>query len=84
MKNSSICPKCQSTNVIRIDGHVGAYGTGNNVMTGRTIFSAVYVNRYICCSCGFSEEWIDEKDIENIVNSKRAKRYYANNSDSAD
>ena len=65
MKNTKMCPKCQSTNIIRIDGYSGAYGTGNNVMTGSTIFSAVNVNRYICCSCGFTEEWIDKEDIEN-------------------
>ncbi len=40
-------------------GSAGAYGTGNNIMTGHTIMSAVSVDRYICTSCGFSEEWID-------------------------
>ena len=28
-------------------------------MTGHTIMSAVSVDRYICTTCGFSEEWID-------------------------
>ena len=74
MKNTKICPKCQSTNIIRIDGYSGAYGSGNNVMTGRTIFSAINVNRYICCSCGFTEEWIDKEDIDKVANSKKAKR----------
>ena len=58
----------------RIDGYSGAYGSGNNVMTGRTIFSAINVNRYICCSCGFIEEWIDKEDIDKVENSKKAKR----------
>ena len=53
MKVTKTCPKCQSTNIIRIDGYAGAYGSGNNVLTGNTIFSAVNVNRYICCNCGF-------------------------------
>ena len=75
MKNTKMCPKCQSTNIIRIDGYSGAYGSGNNVMTGSTIFSAVNVNRYICCSCGFTEEWIDKEDIEKIATSKKVKRY---------
>ena len=60
MKNNKMCPKCQSTNIIRIDGYVGSHGAGNNVMLGMTIFSAVNVNRYICCDCGFTEEWIDK------------------------
>lgn len=74
MKNTKTCPKCKSTNIVRIDGSAGAYGAGNNVLTGSTIFSAVNVNRYICCNCGFAEEWIDEEDIQKIVNSKKAKR----------
>ncbi|WP_278281159.1 hypothetical protein [Clostridium sp. BSD9I1] len=37
-------------------------------MTGMTIFSAVKVTRYLCCDCGYSEEWIDDKkDIEKII-----------------
>ena len=74
MKNNKMCPKCQSTNIVRIDGSVGAHGVGNNVMLGITIFSAVKVNRYICCNCGFTEEWIDKEDIDEIANSNKAKR----------
>jgi len=74
MKHSKMCPKCRSGNIVRIDGYAGPYGTGNNVMTGNTIFSAVNVNRYVCCACGYTEEWIDKDDIEKIANSKKAKR----------
>lgn len=74
MKNSKVCPKCHSMDIVRIDGHAGAYGSGNNIMLGATIFSAVRVNRYICCECGYSEEWIDKEDIEAVKNSRKAKR----------
>ncbi len=74
MKNSRICPKCGGSNIARIDGYAGAYGTGNNIMIGYTIFSAVNVNRYICCYCGFTEEWIDTEDIKKVTNSKKVKR----------
>ena len=74
MKNTKLCPKCGSGNIVRIDGHTGAYGAGNNLMTGCTIFSAVNVNRYICCSCGFTEEWIDKEDLEQVERSGKAKR----------
>lgn len=73
MKNTKICPKCGSYDIVRIDGYAGPYGAGNNIMTGHTIFSAVNVNRYICCTCGFTEEWIDGNDLEKIKNSKKAK-----------
>ena len=74
MKNTKLCPKCESASIVRIDGHAGAYGSGNNIMLGSTVFSAVNVNRYICCSCGYTEEWIDKEDLERIANSRKAKR----------
>lgn len=73
MKNTKLCPKCGSYDIVRIDGYAGPYGTGNNIMTGNSIFSAVNVNRYICCACGFTEEWIDRNDLEKIKKSKKAK-----------
>jgi len=66
MKHTNICPKCQSSDIIRIEGSAGAYGTGNNIPTGLTIFSYVKVPRYVCGSCGYTEEWIDKKDIPKI------------------
>ena len=74
MKLTNTCPKCGSSDIIRFDGYTGAYGTGNNIMTGATIFSTVNVNRYVCCTCGYSEEWIDTEDIEKLKASKKAKR----------
>ena len=75
MKNTRICPKCRGTNIVHINGYTGAYGSGNNIMVGKTVFSAVDVHRYICCTCGFSEEWIDKADLSKIEGSKKAKRY---------
>ena len=74
MKNTKICPKCQSFEIVRFEGYSGPYGTGNNIITGRTAFSAVNVHRYVCTRCGFIEEWVDECDLEKIKSSKRARR----------
>ena len=74
MKNTRICPKCSSADIVRIDGYTGAYGSGNNMMTGNTVFSTVNVNRYVWCACGYTEEWIDREDIEKVKKSKKAKR----------
>ena len=68
MKMSKSCPKCKGTDILRIEGRVGAYGTGNNVLAGATYFSAVKVHRYLCCSCGYSEEWIDREDLPKVKN----------------
>ena len=67
MKDTGTCPKCRSTDIVRIEGRTGAYGTGNNIPTGLSIFSAVKVTRFLCLNCGFSEEWIESKsDLEKI------------------
>ena len=66
MKNKRICPKCNSSDILLVPGKAGAYGSGNNIQTGMTIFSAVLVHRYICCTCGYSEEWIDKEDIQKL------------------
>jgi hypothetical protein len=67
MKNSKRCPKCQSTDIVKIPGDVGAYGAGNNIKVGWTVFNAVKVARYLCAACGFTEEWIQlAEDIAKI------------------
>ena len=66
MKVRKMCPKCSGTDILRIEGKAGAYGSGNNIPTGMTIFSAVPVHRYVCCRCGYSEEWIDKEDIRKL------------------
>ena len=66
MKKTGKCPKCGSSDVLRVEGKAGAYGSGNNIMTGMTIFSAVLVHRYVCGNCGYSEEWIDKEDIRQL------------------
>lgn len=67
MKNTHICPKCNGNDIVRIVGKEGLYGSGNNIPVGWTK-PAVLVNRYLCCDCGYSEEWIDIKDIPKVKN----------------
>ena len=67
MKNKKICPKCDSNKIIRIPGETGIYGVGNNISSG-FLKGTVNVTRYMCCNCGYIEEWIDSKeDIIKLV-----------------
>ena len=66
MKNTNICPKCKARNILKIEGRADAYGAGNNIPVGMTIFSYVKVDRYLCCECGFSEEWVNKQDIPKL------------------
>ena len=75
MKNTKKCPKCQSSDIVKIKGECGPYGRGNNIaISGRT---PVLVTRYLCCSCGFSEEWINQGDIKNFVEGKNGFDRYS-------
>ena len=74
MKNTGICPKCQSDDIVRVNGASDASAYGNFMYTGYTLFSAVSMNRYICCDCGFTEEWIDQKMLAKVAGSRVAKR----------
>ena len=73
MKRTKVCPKCGSSNLFRFDGSAGAYGAGNNIPAGATIFSAVPVNRYVCMRCGYAEEWVDPEDLEKLKTSRKAR-----------
>ena len=75
MKKNKLCPKCGGNKIVTIsnDGHPdGTYG--NNIMCGATTLSSVFVDRYVCCDCGYTEEWVDKNVIEKLLNSKKAKK----------
>ncbi|MBI3175574.1 MAG: hypothetical protein HYZ25_17780 [Chloroflexi bacterium] len=58
MKNG-VCPKCGGNEIIRIPGQTGIERRGNIIPIGISAFTSVYLTRYVCSSCGFSEEWVD-------------------------
>lgn len=65
MKNNKKCPKCNSENIIMIPGTIGS--SGNSIQAG-ALRGVVPVSRYLCCECGYSEEWVDSKaDIEKLM-----------------
>jgi predicted nucleic-acid-binding Zn-ribbon protein len=67
MKTTRKCVKCGSTGIIVVPGQAGAFGVGNNIPMGKTIFSSVKVSRYLCDSCGYSEEWVDDaSDLQRL------------------
>jgi ribosomal protein S27AE len=69
MKRSRQCPKCGSTDILKIRGGNGAKGSGNNIPLG--LFGSINVNRFLCCTCGFSEEWVETSDLPKLKNKMR-------------
>lgn len=56
---SKQCAKCDSDNLIFVEAIRGSFGSGNVIpLSGLFIFDSVKVDRYVCTSCGFCEEWI--------------------------
>jgi hypothetical protein len=67
MKTTGKCTKCASPEILKIPGQAGAYGLGNNIPVGATIFSSVKVTRYLCGSCGYCEEWVESaSDLQKV------------------
>lgn len=64
MKNTHTCPKCKGTDIVRVGG--GHEPHDNRIQVGWSIFSSVPVHRYVCCDCGFSEEWIDQEGLAQL------------------
>lgn len=73
MKRTKQCTKCGGRDILRVEGYVGGYGAGNNLMMGKSIFSAIAVPRYICTDCGYAEEWIDSKDLYQLKEKLKKK-----------
>lgn len=65
MKHTSTCPKCQFTDIIRIPARLPASAGENIVSIG--LMKAVRVTRYVCATCGFSEEYVEPvEDTEKL------------------
>jgi hypothetical protein len=56
------CGKCASFDVVRVPGgrDTGNEGAGNTIRAGLGI--TIPVSRYVCCACGFVEDWVDSPD----------------------
>ena len=63
MTNTGICPKCGGRDSLRIFGALTDRRDGNRPPVAVSGISVPRVHRYVCCGCGYSEEWIDPKDL---------------------
>ena len=60
MKNTKKCPKCNSLNIARVPDNYNRHGSGNNIYTTTmTLLGKIPVIRYVCCDCGYVENWVE-------------------------
>ncbi|MCA8989487.1 MAG: hypothetical protein KDA78_17690 [Planctomycetaceae bacterium] len=54
------CVKCGGSDVLFVEPLVVAFGAGNVIpLSGWFVnYDSVKVDRYVCMSCGFCEEWV--------------------------
>ena len=65
MKNTRACPKCGSKDVVEVPG--GAFsplGQGGFMGTGG--FGTARIDRWVCCTCGYSEAWVEPEKLQRI------------------
>lgn len=62
MKNTRKCTKCRSNNIVRIPDNPSRHASGNNIYTTTmTLMGKIPVIRYVCCDCGYVENWVESK-----------------------
>lgn len=63
MKQRHHCPKCGSVEIIRVPDRPGRHASGNNIYTTAfTLAGKIPVIRYVCCGCGYVENWVESRE----------------------
>lgn len=61
VKNSKCCPKCSSHNIVRVPDDAHRYLANSLCITKVVTVERIPVVRYVCCDCGYVENWIENK-----------------------
>lgn len=65
MKNTKVCTKCNSDNIAIVNDMRSRQMV--SIKTGT--ITVAPITRYVCCDCGYVEQWITElKDLRKIKN----------------
>ncbi len=68
MKTTHRCPKCGSSQLIRIPDQPNRHASGNNIYTSKfTLIKKIAVIRYVCYHCGYVENWVEQqRELEEL------------------
>ena len=59
MKRTGTCPKCGSRDVVKASGD-----TMSHSYIVVSVFGTAPIDRWVCCACGFAEEWVPEEYLD--------------------
>ncbi|MFZ1751373.1 MAG: hypothetical protein WAU01_14330 [Saprospiraceae bacterium] len=64
MKYNQCCPKCNHSEIAIIEGGSFKGNVYNSIGLG---LSTIFLTRYVCTNCGFTENYVaDSKDLQKI------------------
>lgn len=61
MKDSRCCPKCNSLNIDYVPDNAHRYLSNSIYITKHAFVERIPVTRYVCCDCGYVENWVEDK-----------------------
>lgn len=61
MKNTGRCPKCGSSEIVRVPDDAHRYLANSICVTGALTVKRIPVARYVCHDCGYVEDWVEER-----------------------
>lgn len=61
MKQTRKCPKCGSREVARVPDNAHRYLANSIPITKGAWVKRVPVVRYVCCYCGYVENWVENQ-----------------------
>lgn len=67
MKNAHICPKCGSRDIVRVPDDAHRYLANSICITKLVTVERVPVARYVCCGCGYVENWVETQGDREAV-----------------
>lgn len=59
VKHTRCCPKCHSENIVRVPDDAHRYLANSIAITKVVTVERVAVARYVCCDCGYVEDWVE-------------------------
>lgn len=63
MMRGNPCPKCGGVHVVRVPDNPMRHASGNNIYTTRaSLVGKIPLIRYVCSTCGYTEEWVEGQD----------------------
>jgi predicted RNA-binding Zn-ribbon protein involved in translation (DUF1610 family) len=66
VKTTGQCPKCGSTEILRVPGSSGLRESTNPLPLAGLVGGSVWVDRHACSNCGYVENWVNEGDLERL------------------